>query len=302
MFPDFLPFSTCEIRDADAISLLQQLQRQVIQPAFEVGAAEIPTCYVHADPNQSHSAPIVLLPGFDSSLLEFQRLFPRLATERETWAIDPLGFGFTSAPTIAVNAQTIRQHLLSVIQNWIARPVILVGASLGGAVAIDFTLHHPDLVQSLVLIDSVGWSSSFPIGQWLPATLLEFGADWLRFRKQAALNTALAIPMVDQMLIDAIRCSLLHQDRPGWKEAIVSFSQSGGYINLDTQLGKLHHPTLILWGETDDVLGTRDAARFQNAITGSELIWIEKAGHVPHFDQPDTVAAHLLRFIQQIEN
>lgn len=302
MFPDFLPAWVREIRDADALALLQQMDRQAIQVAFETGTAETATAYVHAVHERS-SPPIVLLPGFDSSLLEFRRLCPRLAAQRDTWAIDPLGFGFTATvPIVAVNPQKIRQHLFSVIHTWIAQPVILVGASLGGAVAIDFTLHYPDWVRSLVLIDSVGWSGSFPVGQWLPGFVLEFGANWLRFRKQAALNAALAIPMMNRMLIDSIRCSLLHQDIPGWQDAIVSFSQSGGYINLNTQLGALHHPTLILWGETDDVLGTKDAARFQNAISGSELIWIEKAGHVPHSDQPDAVAAYLLRFMEQFRS
>ncbi|MBD1821536.1 alpha/beta hydrolase [Cyanobacteria bacterium FACHB-DQ100] len=302
MLPEFLPASASAIEDADAIALLQQLQRRSIQTSLESETIEIATAYVYAACEQS-TTPIVLLPGFDSSLLEFRRLFPHLAAQYSTWTIDLIGFGFTSAIlTISICPQTIRKHLLSLVQTWIAQPVILVGASLGGAVAIDFALHHPNWVQSLVLIDSVGFSGDFPIGQWMPRSVLEFGADWLHFRKQAALSAALAIPGMDLTLIDALRCSLLHQAMPGWKEAIVSFSQSGGYTNLDTQLGKIQHPTLILWGTSDDVLGTKDATRFQEAISNSELIWIEKAGHVPHFDQSEAVAAHLSRFVHQVGN
>jgi pimeloyl-ACP methyl ester carboxylesterase len=50
---------------------------------------------------------------------------------------------------------------------------------------------------------------------------------------------------------------------PGWKEAIISFSQTGGYADLSDRMGQIQHPTLILWGRSDDILGTQDAARFQ---------------------------------------
>jgi pimeloyl-ACP methyl ester carboxylesterase len=211
--------------------------------------------------------------------------------------VDLFGSGFTEyVPTLAVNPQTIRQHLLSVVETWIGQPVMLVGASLGGAVAIDFALNYPNWVRSLVLIDSVGFSGSFPVGQFLPHPLIELGANWLHFRKQAALTAALAFPMIDPTLVDALRCSLLHHEMPGWKGAIASFTQSGGYANLGDRIAQVNHPTLILWGEADDVLGTDDATKFEQAISGSQLIWIREAGHVPHFDRPQSVATHLLTF------
>jgi pimeloyl-ACP methyl ester carboxylesterase len=305
MKADFLPPSVVDIQDKDAIALLQQLQRRLVQVPFEQGTTAIATAYIRHCPDRSvshsNAAPILLLHGFDSSLLEFRRLLPLLRTQHETWTVDLFGSGFTEyLPTLAVNPQNIRQHLLSVVATWIGQPVILIGASLGGAVAIDFALNYPDWVRSLVLIDSVGFSGSFPVGQFLPHPLIELGANWLHFRKQAALTAALAFPMIDLKLVDALRCSLLHHEMPGWKGAIASFTQSGGYANLGDRITQVNHPTLILWGEADDVLGTDDATKFEQAILGSQLIWIQKAGHVPHFDQPQAVAAHLLTFARRI--
>jgi pimeloyl-ACP methyl ester carboxylesterase len=217
--------------------------------------------------------------------------------------VDLFGSGFTEyVPTLAVNPQTIRQHLLSVVEISIGQPVMLVGASLGGAVAIDFALNYPNWVRSLVLIDSVGFSGSFPVGQFLPHPLIELGANWLHFRKQAALSAALAFPMIDPTLVDALRCSLLHHEMPGWKAAIASFTQSGGYANLSDRIAQVNHPTLILWGEADDVLGTDDATKFEQAISGSQLLWIPEACHVHHFDRPQSVAAHMLTFARRIRS
>ncbi|MGG6270053.1 alpha/beta fold hydrolase [Leptolyngbya sp. AN03gr2] len=281
MFPKFLPASVNQIEDRNAIALLQKIERQIID--------QVATAYVHSA--RSNTTPIVLIPGFDSSVLEFRRLFPHLAAQNETWTIDPLGFGFTETIS-TVEPRSIRQHLLKVIQTLIAQPIVLIGASLGGAISIDFALHHPEWVRSLVLIDSVGFSGSFPVGQWLPESLLALGADWLHFRKQAALSAA---PWINRSLIDTIRCSLLHQEMAGWKNAIVSFSQSGGYEELS--IDQIQQPTLIIWGKRDDILGIKDATRFQSAIAGSELIWAENSGHVPHFDEPEFVAAQILKFI-----
>jgi pimeloyl-ACP methyl ester carboxylesterase len=176
-----------------------------------------------------------------------------------------------------------------------------VGASLGGAVAIDFALHHLNWVRSLALMDSVGFSGSFPVGQFLPQGLIDLGADWLYFRKRAALAAASVLPMLHPTLIDALHCSLLHQEMLGWREATASFTRSGRYSDLSDRIAQVTHPTLILWGKADDVLGTADATRLERSIADSQLIWIEDAGHVPHFDQPQVVANHLRSFIQHVE-
>lgn len=94
MLPEFLPASASEIEDTDAIALLQQLQHRSIQPSLGLETVEIATAYVYAAREQS-TASIVLPPGFDSSLLEFRRLFPRLAAQHPTWTINLIGFGFT---------------------------------------------------------------------------------------------------------------------------------------------------------------------------------------------------------------
>lgn len=66
----------------------------------------------------SAKPPIVLVPSFDSSILEFRRLFPLLEARREAWAVDVAGWGFTDAGFAADKAtplgpQQKREHLFS---------------------------------------------------------------------------------------------------------------------------------------------------------------------------------------------
>jgi len=250
-------------------------------------------------PTPADSAPLILLPGFDSSALEFRHLIPYLAPHKAIYALDVLGFGFTaSPPSVAIAPSTIRQHLYATWQQLINRPVVLLGASLGGAIAIDFALRHPDCVERLILVDSVGFSGSFPLGQYLDASLLNWGADWLRFRKDMALQATAMLPLIGSNHTDKILCARLHQAMPGWKQAIVSFTQSGGYGYLAQHIASIQQSTLILWGDRDSTLGTEDAWKFKQAIARSRLAWITGADHAPHIDAPETVAEAILQELE----
>jgi len=179
------------------------------------------------------------------------------------------------------------------------RPVALLGASLGGAIAIDFALRHPDCVERLILVDSVGFSGSFPLGQYLDASLLTWGADWLRLRKSLAFHAAVMLPFIGSSQTDKILCAMLHQAMPGWKQAIVSFTQNGGYGYLAQRIAALQQPTLILWGDRDSTLDTEDAWKFKQAIARSRLVWITGADHAPHIDAPEAVAEAILQDLSE---
>lgn len=120
MFADFLPSSVVDIRDSQAIALRVNPQRRVVQVPFEQGTTAIATAYIHYCPDSlvSNTSPVLLFPGFDSSLLEFRHLLPLVvsAINREIWILDLFGFGFTKyLASIAVNPHNIRQHLLRTV-------------------------------------------------------------------------------------------------------------------------------------------------------------------------------------------
>jgi pimeloyl-ACP methyl ester carboxylesterase len=96
--------------------------------------------------------------------------------------------------------------------------------------------------------------------------------------------------------LDAQYCAALHLEQPGWREALIAFTRSGGYGSFQDKLIHLQAPTLIVWGRDDRILGTADAEKFHQAIPHSELVWIENCGHVPHLEKPETTADCILNF------
>ena len=293
MFPNFLPQEVRLLQNKESIFLAKNILRH---PVVISGTNQpIHTAYVRLE---SDSAPIVLLHGFDSSLLEFRRLIPLLAVKKTTWAIDLLGSGFTERlPYISYSPQTIKEHLHSFWQSLIKQPMILVGASTGGATAIDFALTYPEAVNKLVLINSVGYGGSFPLGRHLPKSVVDIAVEFWRQRRTQGLFWGQKLGFLDFHTEDVIRCAALPSLMPGWSRAINDFTRSGGYYFLEDRISQISQPTLILWGDKDDVLGTKAAYQFKRAIFDSQLIWLPGLGHSPQWEQPQSVASHIFNFI-----
>ena len=294
MFPNFLPQTAVNLTESTSINLLQSLEQ--IAVATTLSQQEIATTYVRAG---SGNTPILLLHGFDSSVLEFRHLLPFLAKNQEVWAVDLLGFGFTQRVAgLKFSAMDIKTHLYSFWQNLINQPVILVGASMGGAAAIDFTLTYPDIVEKLVLIDSAGLTGSSPVGKFLFPPFDYLATEFLRNPKVRQSISKAAYQDKSFASEDAQLCAALHLEMPDWSQALVAFTKSGGYKAFRfKQLGNISKPTLILWGDSDNILGIKDAPRFRRAIPGSELCWIKNCGHVPHLEQPQVTAEKILNFL-----
>jgi pimeloyl-ACP methyl ester carboxylesterase len=280
------------LTEATSINLVKSIE--LVSVATPLTVRSIKTACVRQG---SNGTPILLLHGFDSSVLEFRRLFPLLAKERETWAIDLLGFGFTERLVdLTFNPASIKTHLYTFWRQLIDRPVILVGASMGGATAIDFSLTYPEAVDRLVLLDSAGLVAPSKLGKWLFPPLDTLATEFLR-NPQIRQNIARAA-YYDQSFAneDARVCASLHLAMPDWHRALISFTKSGGYGSFAPFLPHLEPPTLILWGEKDRILGTKPATQFDRAISQSQLIWIPQCGHVPHLEQAELSAKFILEF------
>ena len=163
--------------------------------------------------------PILLLHGFDSSVFEFRRLVPQLGNNAQVWAMDLLGFGFTDRTTDApITPVAIKQHIYSFWQQQIGEPMILVGASMGGAAAIDVTLDFPDVVEKLVLLDSAGFAAGPAMGKLMVPPLDSWATAFLRNPGVRRRISQQAYCDRTFVTADAELCAALHLQMPNWKK------------------------------------------------------------------------------------
>jgi pimeloyl-ACP methyl ester carboxylesterase len=305
MIPEFMPSRAAQLTEATSVAMVQGIVRSPI--TVPRSGEPIATANVAMAPSSGHrdatdDAPIVLLHGFDSSLLEFRRLLPLLGAVRPAWAIDLLGFGFTDRaidPNFDFTPDNIKSHLYYTWKTLVKKPMVLIGASMGGAAAIDFALTYPEAVEKLVLLDGAGFAK----GPAIAGLLSRFPAvgrvatNFLsrpNVRRQVSVKAYFDPAFVTE---DAAICASLHLDMPGWSDALIRFTCSGGYNFLADKIGQVTQPTLVLWGRHDRILGTKDASRFERVLPQGTLIWIENCGHVPQLEQPEVTAAAIVQFI-----
>lgn len=294
MYPNFLPATVAQLTEPASIALAKQIQRQAILTPLRSNA--IATAFVQ----QGGGNPpiLLLLHGFDSSVFEFRRLQPLLAVKHATWNLDLLGFGFTDRPTdVPFTPAAIKTHLYCTWKTLIGQPIVLVGASMGGACAIDFALTYPEAVKQLILIDSAGFAAGPEVGKFLIPPLGYLATEFLRrpgVRRRVSLQ-AYADPSF--VTADAELCAALHLQLFGWQQALIAFTKSNGYNFLANKIAQITQPTLIIWGDRDRILGIADAEKFTAALPQSKLVWVPNCGHVPHLEKPEITAEAILAFI-----
>ncbi len=233
--------------------------------------------------------PVLLLHGFDSSFLEFRRLAPLLAPHCRLFIPDLHGFGFCPRPAPpAANPQAVLRHLGSLVAAIGERtpgPLGLMGASMGGSVAVELARRCPQRINRLLLLAPAGLTGNpMPLPPVLDGLGVKFLAlPWVR---KGLCRSAFANP--DQDVGEAeLEIASVHLQAPGWAETLAAFARSGGFAGCGNPLPE--QPIAVLWGANDRILRAPQK-RAAQALLGERIRELQNCGHLPHIDQPQTVA------------
>ncbi|APD49218.1 alpha/beta fold hydrolase [Synechococcus sp. CS-601] len=234
--------------------------------------------------------PLLLLHGFDSSLLEFRRLAPLLAGRAQLFIPDLFGFGFSprcrDGPYSPAGVLAHLDAMLGAIAGLDARPVGVIGASMGGAVAVELARRRPERIRRLLLLAPAGLTGR---PKPLPPLLDELGV-WFLSRpavRRGLCRQAFADPETSVGPAEAEVASL-HLRTPGWADSLRRFARSGGFAGCGSPLPA--QPLQVLWGTNDRILRP-PLKRAAMALLGARVMELEDCGHLPHLDQPNQVAA-----------
>lgn len=228
-------------------------------------------------------SPLLLLHGFDSSHLEFRRLAPLLAQRHQLIIPDLYGFGFCPRPSDGdYSPRGVLAHLEALLaaaqQRLGLGPIGLIGASMGGSVAVE-------LARRLLLLAPAGLTGRpMPV----PPLLAPLGARFLGLPgvRRGLCRTAFADPDRDVGPAE-LEIASLHLQCPGWREALAAFASSGGFAGCGEPLPP--QPITVLWGANDRILRPPQK-RAAQALLGERIRELAACGHLPHIDQPTTVA------------
>jgi pimeloyl-ACP methyl ester carboxylesterase len=234
--------------------------------------------------------PLLLLHGFDSSHLEYRRLAPLLAERHQLFIPDLHGFGFCPRPVGGrYTPEAVLVHLERVLEAVLERSgaprLGLIGASMGGAAAMELARRRPQQVERLLLLAPAGLSGQpMPV----PPPLNQLGARFLGLPviRRGLCRTAFAQPDRDVGPAE-LEIASLHLACPNWAGALASFARSGGFGGSGSPLPP--QPVDVIWGRDDRIL-SRPQKQAVESLLGGHITELEGCGHLPHIDQPTTVA------------
>ena len=251
--------------------------------------------------NQNDSTPLVLIHGTSASLHTWDSLVNRLQDKKRIIRMDLPAFGLTGAnPARDYSMQFYNGFIDSFLTKLNIKQCIIAGNSLGGSIAWNQSLYSPDKVAGLILIDAGGYPKKKEKGNigFKLASMPIIGTVLAKFTPKALIRKSLEDVYSDDSKI-SIALENRYFDlllREGNRQATIDIFKQRAKPQPE-KIKNIHVPTLIIWGEEDQLSDVSNAYRFQQDIKGSILMIIKKSGHVPMEETPEIVFRSIELFL-----
>ncbi len=227
--------------------------------------------------------PVILLHGFDSSFLEFRRIYKLLKRNFQVIIPDLLGFGFSPrCASNEYNPSKIISYLIDILETLqIKNNLKIIGASMGGSTALKLAFEIPNIIDKIILLSPAGLFGEPKI---IPFPLNHIGAFFLGLPqiRKGLCRQAFAYPdkCVGEM---EEQIASIHLGCRGWRNSLASFAKSGGFAGTSEYIQNFSIKTIC--GENDRILGKKEIKNIKE-IKKLNFVGLQNCGHLPHLDLP----------------
>jgi len=251
------------------------------------------TCLPDVAPDLSRGRAIVLIHGAGSNAHSWHRQIDLLGKSHSPVALDLPGHGRSAGVEGLVAVQDYADFVAAFMDALKLRSAVIMGHSMGGAVAMEMAIRHPARVQALVLVATAAKFN-------LPPDLVEGLRAVMMGRAPQGFTTDGYSPRTIKENFDVIR--------EGWMEQIrtdprVRYTDVAACMKVDLRdaIAKIDQPTLIVAGADD--LGTppADAEIIRSKIRGAKLVTITDSGHVIVHERPAELQAAVDSFLAELK-
>lgn len=242
-------------------------------------------------------SPLVLLSGFAADLQTWTFHRDALAAEHRLILLDNRGAGRSPTADAPPSTASLARDVRDVLSHLgIARASVL-GHSLGGAIAQELALGHPEVVERLILVSSFAHGASLPLEvleRWRRA--LAHGVDEQVMAQQVLpwvySEAYLAHPHRVRAIVGFLRANRFPPSDAGMQ------SQLTALVGHDTveRLSQIQAPTLVVCGTSDRLTPLALSREIADKIPGSRLTTLASAGHICMLEQVDAFTEAVLDF------
>jgi 3-oxoadipate enol-lactonase len=236
---------------------------------------------------RGRGSPLVLIQGVGVGRWGWEPVADRLARRFQVITIDNRGIGASDTPPGHYSTRMMADDVLAVLDHAGIRQASLVGTSLGGMIAQELALAHPERVDKLVLVATIpGGPRSRPMP--LPTTYLFAWAPFMtgQAKLQQFVHATLGPETLRRRPKVARRLAarkLAHpQSQHGWRAQ----TEAGMLFNPLGRQRRITQPTLVVHGTADQVVDPGNAEVLTGLVPGARLQRFDGAGHLLYWEQP----------------
>lgn len=245
---------------------------------------ETSSLMIHVRERSGDGSPVVLVHGWATTGSVYKPAFERWSGDERLLAVDLRGTGWSDKPASGYTLEAFASDVAAVLES-LDEPAVLVGHSMGGAIAQLVAVNHPDKVSGLVLISPVP-ASGVPLGD----------ADKAFFRSLAGRRDGMATVLGSTMApagCDRFE-ELLADSATVTKACFLEAFDAWCGADFADRLGEISVPTTVIGGAAETILSPEVLqAAVVDCIEGATLVLIDGVGHYPQWEAPDAFVAAL---------
>jgi len=246
--------------------------------------------------------PLVLIAGLGYDLWMWHKMIPRLAEHVQVVAFDNRGVGQTDKPAGPYSAQLLADDTAGLMKALGLERATVMGHSMGGFIAQALALSRPELVDKLILsATNFGGPNHIPVTPEALAVLTDVSGDPIERLKRGILISCR--PAFEQDHPEIVREWLDYRTRHPLDPAAYQAQLAIGLGLIPAEncfegrLQAIQAPTLILFGEHDQVVPPGNAELLAREIPHSMVYILPNAGHFYPLDAPKAAAEAVLDFL-----
>ncbi len=249
---------------------------------------------VQGDPD---GTPVLLLHGFAATWRAFESLLPHLPDHLRVCAPTLRYFPGATVPQEPFHIRHLSDDLPALMAELDLQKAVVVGHSMGSAVAQRFAIDHPQITRGLVLVGGRPESPGDPGVHELWETTISHLQDPIdpEFIR-AFIDGTLAQPVPDEVHKVELEDAGAVPARV-WREAFEARLE----LDLASELDRISAPTLIVWGDQDTHALREEQQAMLDAMHDARLLVYEGAGHSLHLEEPARLAADVAAFVEELE-
>ena len=253
-------------------------------------------CQLHYE-DHGQGAPVLLVHGLGSSILDWEYQIPYLQQHYRVLAIDLRGHGRSDKPRQRYSMGQFAADVAALIAHLGLQQVHLVGISMGGMVGFQLGVEHPELLRSLTIVNSG------------PEVKARSPADWWMLAKRWSLSRLLSLDTIANGLARLLfpypeQAELRAKVEQRWpqndKRAYLASLDAIIGWGVRERLQRITCPTLVVSADRDYTPVSLKEA-YVAEMVDARLLVIERSRHATPMDQPQRFNAALDEFLAQVE-